>query len=196
MRFKEFLQNEFVYGTGASMMGGYGFGGKPANIRDYYPELRPFDQRNVGKMNLNMMREELETLKKLRKLAMNIIEAINLGRPDSRRYHTVTYEGSPTNGMLYNVTMKDIHTGEGGRQFLTSEEIAWAKSHGIIEQNSSQMFNINLTTLSNTLNQTQATIDKLGSGLDVVSRGWDKFAQGAYKGKLSPVSPSDDVGNF
>ena len=67
MRFKEFMNNQ-------------GFQGDPqmGSARDYYPELKPFDQPNSGKMLMHMMREKFVTLQKLRKLVMNIIESINL----------------------------------------------------------------------------------------------------------------------
>ncbi len=181
-------------------MNNQGFQGDPqmGSARDYYPELKPFDQPNSGKMLMHMMREEFVTLQKLRKLVMNIVESINLGLPNPKRYVGVTLQGTPTNGVIQNVSLKDLQSGEAGRDGLTIEEIQWGLKHKIFENvpnsNSNDIFNINLTALTQELYKAQTTIDQLGSGMSLFTQGFDYVSNRAMKSNLRGVAPSDDLG--
>lgn len=180
-------------------MNNQGFPDDPqmGSARDYYPELKPFDQHNSGKMLMHMMREEFVTLQKFRKLAMNIIESTNLGHPLPNRYIGVTFQGTPNNGVIHNVTLKDLQSGEAGRDGLTIEEIQWGLKRHIFENvpnsNTNDIFNINLTTLTQELYKAQTTIDRLGSGLSLFTQGFDYVTNRAMKSTLRGVSPSDDL---
>ena len=175
------------------------------DARAVLPHLKALNAKNPGKLKMSLVDENKVALQKIRQLALNVHGNWHINDPNAKKYVGVSlidvsgkrYErGDDVPGIenikwIVGISDSDIERGEGGRQFLSSQEVLWAKQSGLFRMSSepdkAQLWDLDIPLLRSMLSDMRNTMDyDQRSGM--FRNALDRMVSIANQGSLSPTT--------